>query len=274
VPSPSERAIQRRIGEVDFLLAGPPCQGWSSLNNHTRGDDPKNRLYERVARVAELIAPRFIVIENVSGVRRGRDRSHERTVERIAKLGYSVVEAVVPLLSIGVAQRRRRHVVVASSTGEFDLAGSLAAFAGGPRTLRWAIGDLAGAETGPFDSAATPSKENARRMRFLQHHKRYNLPNWMRPECHQDDHTYISMYGRLKWNAPAQTITSGYGSMGQGRYVHPNGLRTLTPHEAARLQSFPDWFDFGQGPRGVWASAIGNAVPMKLSYVVAVALLR
>ena len=45
-------------------------------------------------------------------------------------------------------------------------------------------------------------------------------------------------------------------------------------HEAARLQYFPDWFDFGPGPRTVWATLIGNAVPMKLSYVFGVWLLR
>jgi DNA (cytosine-5)-methyltransferase 1 len=50
--------------------------------------------------------------------------------------------------------------------------------------------------------------------------------------------------------------------MGQGRYVHPDERRTLTPHEAARLQTFPDWFEFGKKrPRGVLAKAIGNAVP-------------
>jgi DNA (cytosine-5)-methyltransferase 1 len=50
--------------------------------------------------------------------------------------------------------------------------------------------------------------------------------------------------------------------MGQGRYVHPQRRRTITPHEAARLQTFPDWFDFGEKtPRGVLAKAIGNAVP-------------
>jgi DNA (cytosine-5)-methyltransferase 1 len=77
------------------------------------------------------------------------------------------------------------------------------------------------------------------------------------------------MYGQLKWDEPAQTITTGFGSMGQGRYVHPSRPRTLTPHEAARLQFFPDWFDFTAGGtqmrRGVWATMIGNAVPPKLT---------
>jgi DNA (cytosine-5)-methyltransferase 1 len=66
----------------------------------------------------------------------------------------------------------------------------------------------------------------------------------------------------LRWNQPAQTITTGFGCMGQGRYVHPQKRRTITPHEAARLQTFPDWFNFAaETRRGVLAKAIGNAVP-------------
>jgi len=52
------------------------------------------------------------------------------------------------------------------------------------------------------------------------------------------------MYGRLHYDEPAQTITSGFGSPGQGRYIHPTCGRTILPHEAARLQFFPDSFDF------------------------------
>src|SRR6185312_3602501 len=100
-------------------------------------------------------------------------------------------------------------------------------------------------------------------MAFLFEHGLYDLPNNQRPECHRDgNHSYRSVYGRLRWTEPAQTITTGFGSMGQGRYVHPQRRRTLTPHEAARLQTFPDWFDFGKETRrGVLAKAIGNAVP-------------
>ena len=69
------------------------------------------------------------------------------------------------------------------------------------------------------------------------------------------------MYGRLQWHKPAQTITTGFGSMGQGRYVHPSQHRTFTPHQGRRLQTFPDWFDFGSNGRSALARMIGNAVP-------------
>jgi DNA (cytosine-5)-methyltransferase 1 len=132
------------------------------------------------------------------------------------------------------------------------------------RTVRWAIHDLLSIESDSvFDTPSRKSKANASRMAFLFEKGQYNLPDDQRPDCHKaGEHSYVSVYGRLRWDRPAQTITTGFGSMGQGRYVHPQRRRTITPHEAARLQTFPDWFVFGENaPRGVLAKAIGNAVP-------------
>jgi len=82
------------------------------------------------------------------------------------------------------------------------------------------------------------------------------------------------MYGRLSYDLPAATITGGFGSPGQGRFIHPTQRRTLTPHEAARLQFFPDWFKFSDvATRTALAKMIGNAVPMKLSYAFCLELL-
>lgn len=270
----NERAIRRRIGQIDFLLAGPPCQGWSGLNNHTRGKDRKNRLYRRVARAVEVLEPRFVLIENVVAARNAA--SPTGTVAHLEELGYQVDQGVVSLRDIGVAQLRRRYVVVASERRAFDLNEALMEFERRSRSLRWAIGDLA--EVDPsrdFDKPSRISTQNEPRIAWLRTHRSPDLPDQLRPECHRDYvHTYKSMYGRLDWDLPAQTVTSGYSSMGQGRYVHPDARRTLTPHEAARIQFIPDWFDLGDRHRTAWATLIGNAVPMKLSYVVALWLLR
>src|SRR5262249_32294085 len=112
------------------------------------------------------------------------------------------------------------------------------------------------------------SQENQQRIKHLHDKGIYDLPNSIRPVCHQnDEHSYRSMYGRILPDEPAQTLTCGFASPGQGRYVHPTQRRTLTPHEAARLQFFPDSFDFSGVPsRKALARMIGNAVPMKLSY--------
>jgi DNA (cytosine-5)-methyltransferase 1 len=143
------------------------------------------------------------------------------------------------------------------------------------RTLRWAIVDLVGCSgRTPIDTASVLTAENRKRAKYLLRAGLYDLPNARRPHCQRDAHKYKSMYGRLWWNRPAQTITTGFGSPGQGRYLHPSELRTLTPHEAARVQFFPDWYDFSNiRHQRHLARAIGNAAPPKLAFAMALHLL-
>jgi DNA (cytosine-5)-methyltransferase 1 len=135
------------------------------------------------------------------------------------------------------------------------------------RTVRWAIADLPRAANG--DLLHRPSRvsdENRLRIQWLFENAAYDLPNRLRPACHRlRSHTYKSVYGRLQWDAPSQTITTGFGSMGQGRYVHPRFPRTLTEREAARLQFIPDFFDLAVAHRTARREMIGNAVPPKLT---------
>lgn len=268
-PTFKERQLAAIAGPVQILQGGPPCQGHSDLNNHTRRRDPKNSLYLSMVRAAEILEPHVVVIENVSAVQWDKADVVSTATLALKTLGYSVSARVLNLWVTGVPQRRRRFILLASRHPGIDpvsILESLAADWGNhpARTVRWAIEDLLKIQSAAiFDTPSKKSQENAGRMAFLFRTGRYNLPNDQRPDCHRDgDHSYKSVYGRLRWERPAQTITTGFGSMGQGRYVHPQRRRTITPHEAARLQTFPDWFDFGKNtPRGVLAKAIGNAVP-------------
>jgi DNA (cytosine-5)-methyltransferase 1 len=270
-----ERSLLKKIGSIDVCLAGPPCQGHSDLNNHTRRDDKRNHLYERVARFAEVACPSHLIIENVPTIVHGKDRALDKTIRHLEQLGYKVDAGIIDLTSLGVPQRRKRHVVVASgqslSIEEIVKIHRVSE----ERTVRWAIADLARkSAVDLFDSPSVLTKENAKRIEYLMRTGTYDLPNHLRPLCHQDDHSYVSMYGRLFYERPAQTITSGFGSPGQGRYIHPTGHRTLTPHEAARLQFFPDSFDFSSVRlRTALANMIGNAVPMLLAFVLCLAIL-
>ena len=104
----------------------------------------------------------------------------------------------------------------------------------------------------------------------------YDMPNDKRPLSHRDGHSYPSVYWRLRWDEPAGTITTGFLTPGRGRFIHPALPRTLTPHEAARLQGFPDSFDFrlkdGDRPKKTWlATIIGGAVPFNISYMAGLA---
>lgn len=269
-PTPIEQATAAAHPGIAILMGGPPCQGHSNLNNRTRRRDPKNVLYARMARAAEVLRPQFVIVENVPSVRRDTDQVVQRSSEHLERLQYTVASGIVNLHDLGVAQTRRRHILLASAKSAVpasSLLGKLVqnTVAGG-RNLRWAIGDLAKIvhPTG-YDRTPVPSAANLTRMQYLLDQDEYDLPPQQRPNCHQSAHSYKSIYGRLKWDLPAQTITSGFGSIGQGRYMHPNYTRALTAHEAARIQGFPDYFDVSPvSRRNKLATIIGHAVPPAL----------
>jgi DNA (cytosine-5)-methyltransferase 1 len=274
--STCERKTRATVGVVDILVGGPPCQGHSTLNNYTRGDDPKNELYHAVIRAAEVLEPDCVLIENVPAIERDARGTLARATERLLRLGYLVDSAVVCVSDIGVPQLRSRHVLAARRRIAPSIVAALQAVrARAQRTVRWAIEDLVDVRPrGILDDAAGLSRENQRRAEFLIAHDQFDLPNRLRPKCQRGPHKYKSMYGRLAWDAPAQTITTGFGSPGQGRYFHPSRPRALTPHEAARLQFLPDWLDLRSiVHRKKLAAAIGNAVPPKLAFAIAASLL-
>jgi DNA (cytosine-5)-methyltransferase 1 len=265
----TEKKVAKQAGSCQILLGGPPCQGHSDLNNHTRREDPKNSLYLLMARAAEILEPEIVVIENVGPVQWDKGDVVNQTKKALIAKKYAVEGRVIDLRRVGVPQRRHRYLLIASrlkSVVPETVLDTLATMLGdhSDRDLRWAIGDLEDVSSErTLDSASNATTVNIKRMDYLFDKGKWDLPNEQRPECHKDkEHSYVSMYGRLRWNEPAQTITTGFGSMGQGRYVHPSRRRTITPHEAARLQTFPDWFAFGRDTRrGVLAKVIGNAVP-------------
>lgn len=269
-PNETEAELSGRVGRVDILLGGPPCKGHSDLNNSTRRDDPKNALYFYMARAAKVFEPEHLLVENVVGALHDRRRVVQSTRLLLEDLGYQTSLGVVDMAQIGVPQLRKRVILLASRENRTAVEEIERRGAAPRRTVEWAMRDLIDHDgDGILDQPSNPSKRNRERMRYLLENNIYELPNKMRPPCHRDrDHSYVSVYGRLRWDRPAQTVTSGFYSTSMGRYVHPERVRTLTAHEAARLQFFPDFFDFASVVnRTALAELIGNAVPMKLSYV-------
>jgi DNA (cytosine-5)-methyltransferase 1 len=264
---------------VDLLVGGPPCQGHSDLNNHSRRNDPKNGLYLVMPALAQLLRPKAVLIENVPAVVHDRNDVVQVAQELLERDGFRVTKQVVAMADLGIAQRRKRHLLVATKGATVDLHGVLKALKAEERTVEWALGDLLATSADTvLDTPSKQTAENVKRINWLFDNKEDDLPNRLRPACHRlKEHSYVSMYGRMRWDEAAQTVTSGFGSPGQGRFIHPKKRRTLTPHEAARLQFFPDSFRFesarGALSRGQLARMIGNAVPPKLSYVATLAIL-
>jgi DNA (cytosine-5)-methyltransferase 1 len=277
--SSQERGLMRKYQGLDLAIGGPPCQGHSDLNNHTRRKDPKNMLYLSMARFVEVVRPRFAVIENVPGVAHDRNSVVEVTAYALRLKGYTVSTGVVRASDVGGAQIRRRHFLLASLDPEVipDVSRIPVEFAAPSRSVLDVIADLdIEPGLGTFGTPAKHSTLNQARIDFLFARNLYDLPDVLRPDCHRlKRHSYRAVYGRMHPDRPAPTITAGFGSTGQGRFVHPLYPRTLTPHEAARVQGFPDWFRFSaETKRGALQEMIGNAVPPRLAYAAVASLLR
>jgi len=268
-----EKAFLAEIGDINLVVGGPPCQGNSNLNNHTRGTDERNLLYLRMARVIEITQPEYAIIENVAGVRRAAQNVVSETNTWLKSMGYCVVEGLVDGEKIGVPQTRKRHFTIASKPNQSlkidDFQTSQ--HAKSPRAISWAIQDLVDKEyptNDMFNNASNANTVNKARMQYLHDKDLHNLPPSERPKCHQkysehgpSGNTYPAMYGRMYWDKPSPTITTGYSCNGRGRFVHPKKPRCLTPHEAARVQTFPDYFEFNCNNRTKINRMLGNAVP-------------
>ena len=270
----AEKSALKPYAGADIVVAGPPCQGHSNLNNTSRRSDPRNILYIVPVRAALALRPKVVLIENVPSVSHSLEQISQLSRRILLDLGYCVQEMTVELSKLGVPQRRKRHLLVAS-LHEFDLDAELKKrFVRNEPALLDFIRDLEGehltSPAKPYVQVPKTSVKNQERIDYLFDNNVYDLPNGLRPACHRDKvHSYVSMYGRMFPDRPAQTITSGFGSMGQGRFVHPTQRRMITAHEAARVQGFPDYFSFSSAS-GMTAlrEMIGNAVPPTLAEVV------
>jgi DNA (cytosine-5)-methyltransferase 1 len=269
----------RELGRADIIVGGPPCQGHSNLNNRTRRSDARNELYRWMALAAHGLQAKVVVIENVTSVKADAGDVVRRTIDLLRALDYTITfDDVVAADRVGVAQTRRRHFLVAVKTHLLhpnwaDAATWMQASAPFTLTALDAIDDLQDvAASSEYDRPATLSKENRERVAYLHDADVFDLPNERRPECHRDgNHNYGAVYGRMYEDRPAPTLSTGFLSPGRGRYVHPTRPRTITPHEGARLQGFPDTFRFvgssGKSPsRTAIARLVGDAVPPPLGF--------
>lgn len=277
-PSLVDPAMRAFLNPIDVLIAGPPCQGHSNFNNRTRREDSRNLLYVTTVAFAVAAGARLCIIENVPDVQIDKYEVVETARNLFVGSGYTVSDAVLSANDYGVGQRRRRHFMIAikGPGAAIALPGSLEGLAISPLTLRHAIGDLAARKgRSIMDTVGTLSPDNETRINWLFRNRKYDLPDKQRPDCHKNGHTYPSVYGRMKWDEPTQTITTGFLCPGRGRYVHPSNRRTVTPREAARIQGFPDSYEFC--PAGLIASrsllgkVIGDAVPPPLARAVSLA---
>ena len=279
-----------------ILFGGPPCQGFSYSNSRTRSRrNPDNWLFLHFLRILRDLQPDWVVFENVRGVVDTAEGFFlTEIVSRIEELGYTIRYNVLNAKDFMVPQDRGRLFVI----GSRDHARIRMPREIGTRcTVRDAIADLPELENGASVSWL-PYKDNVgseysrflrRRLTLSSNHlvsknsdtvlRRYKcVPqggNWEdiparlmrnysdRSRCH------TGIYRRLCYELPSVVI----GNYRKNMLIHPEQDRGLSVREAARIQSFPDWYEF-QGSIGFQQQQVGNAVPPLLAKAVFQAILR
>lgn len=278
------------LGDVDVVVGCPPCQGFSRMGNpqlSTDGGDPRNRLVYVFLRAVEAIRPKAVVFENVSWMAKAYHGKYLlELMQRLRKLKYTVDWRILDAANYGVPQHRRRLILIAL-LGERPVfpepthgrPGSKEVLEGIRlpwKTVRDAIWDLPSigpGETHPSVPNHVTRKLPENWLRLIRAvpkdgGSRRQAPKELWLPCHRRHNGHNDVFGRLWWDRPSNTITTGCWDPSRGRFVHPEQDRGLSLRECARLQSFPDDFVF-TGSLSSVAKQIGNALPPKLAQKVA-----
>ena len=274
----SADSLRRLFGNVDLkiLVGCAPCQPFSVYNQ--KNNDAQWKLVDRFAELIRAVKPDIVSMENVPRLKNYRDGSvFIQFLASLKEVGYQVTHDVVDLVEYGLPQQRSRLVVMASLHGRIVLEP--------PNesqtrccTVENAIGKLRPIVAGEVDQddrlhrASRLSKLNLKRIRASMPGGSWD--DWesdLRAECHrvQTGKGYKSVYGRMRFDEPAPTITTQFYGFGNGRFGHPEQDRAISLREGAILQSFPDDYEFVQPENKiqfkVLGRMIGNAVPIVLA---------
>jgi DNA (cytosine-5)-methyltransferase 1 len=258
--------------EVELLVVCAPCQPFSS-QNRKREKDGRARLLLEGARFARVLAPKCIFFENVPGLAGPANLAILATLRRrLLKIGYHLGEPrKIDAADLGVPQRRVRCVMIASKHRAALSAFNEAEITAASRTVADAIGELprlASGERDPCDSLHYARNHQSIVLERLaaipkDGGSRSYLPSRLRLICHRGIRGFPDVYGRMRWNSVAPTLTTGCDDVTRGRFAHPDQDRAITLREAAMLQTFPRDYAF-VGNRRQIATQIGNAVPVAM----------
>jgi len=254
--------LQQEEPPIDVLLAGPPCETFSSMGRRAGITDPRGTLVWHVTRVAEDLAPRVIVIENVPPFAEADGgKLVTEVAERLGQLGYRTHWKVLRACDYGAATFRRRVFLLAShlSLVEFPQSTHFGRKSGGlfSEAPFVTCGDVLG------DILQSPE-------RCLSHHTFVKHSEVVRERfggLPQGAYDNIRKRSKPRWSEPCPSLVAGT-KQGTRNHIHPLLPREFTNRECARIQGFPDTYSFSGSPSEV-AKQIANAVPIPLARAVA-----
>lgn len=295
-------------GDADVIIGGPPCQGFSMAGARIRAgfiDDPRNYLFKHYYNIVKSVKPKVFIIENVKGI---ATMQGDKIFEEILSLfkdkdafggdNYNVYYKILRATDFGIPQTRERMIIIGILNKSISLDAQIAK---AKMTLStkysdyftnytvWdAISDLS--DICPTKSGEITCKvSQSRYQEYLKssnpnifnhiatNHSFIATERMMKISCGENftklgediKSVHSGSYGRLQKNGLAPTITTRFDTPSGGKFIHPIHNRTLTPREAARIQSFPDDYIFC-GTKSSICKQIGNAVPPKMSRFLAV----
>ena len=331
--TPSKLAAVIATTNVDVIVGGPPCQGFSTArqrdgSNHgieRLKEDPRRHLFRRFLEHVEFFQPKVFVIENVLGIRTAAGGRYFTAVQHESRMlgrekglpGYVVHGQIENADDLGVPQKRRRQLIIgvrADTPGYFPSTLKPTRRATLGATLGDAICDLPplqpGEKTTEYDLrrrdreflGGTRDRLRRRYLRCVAEVRRAkSLSNHIaRPHSERDlddfrllsegessatamrrgvqfkfpydKENFKDRYTRQHRNRPCSTIVAHLSKDGL-MFIHPVQDRSLTPREAARVQSFPDWFVFPDARTPAFIM-IGNAVPPLVAEAVGLSIRR
>jgi len=242
----------------DVIIGGPPCQGFSVMGDKN-SCDPRNTLFESYARLVEDLQPSSFVFENVKGVKSMFEGKYLVDIANtFASLGYNIYFDILNASDYGVPQKRERVIIVGTKLDHPYFYPSKTALPIGnlksKKNVDEAIGDLVNINEFPNHIILNHSEKVIERYKLIPEGGKLPPPEELPIEIRRKN--FGNTYNRLHRFKYAPTMVPGNNAFP----IHPTLNRSLTPREAARIQSFPDNFIF-TGDRRRQCISVGNAVP-------------
>lgn len=287
---PIHETFGKYRGQVDLVVGGPPCQGYSQKGQRKTIKDPRNFLFRYFVDVVKEVSPRYFVMENVPNLLTAeKGYFKNELIAMFTELGYTVNAQVLCAADYGVPQNRNRAFIIGKKDAEnpVDMPEKVE-----KRTTIWdAISDLAYFKSGEGEEISeykNPANSKYQALMRTDSQKVFNhvatnhskialerlamIPpkggkEFLPPE-HLTKSIYSGTWERMDADDISVTITTRFDTPSSGKFTHPYLDRAITVREAARIQSFPDDFRF-YGTKTSQMKQVGNAVPPMLSKAIA-----
>lgn len=268
-------SLKLKVGDLDLLAGGPPCQGFS-IQRNGEDIDERNNLVNKYFSLIQQIKPKFFLMENVLGIKGKRGAQIlERNIKEIEKHGYFVHQKILDAQNFDVPQRRKRVIIIGERK---DHETPLYLFPKESNIIHTVRDTIDFLPPPPDDYTDHPiflnhkrdklSPDNLKRIQAVKEGQgRDFLPEELLLPCHKVSSSKMghrNVFGRMCWDSVAPTITARFDSFSRGMFGHPNQDRTISLREGALLQTFPIDYVF-IGNKVDIARQIGNAVPVKLA---------